>query len=150
MLPKTIPKEELAAALRQMADLVEKDGSNGGAIQYEAGDVKDTFLVLASWMVGNLNGKGGLRMIIEDKTVRVEMEPEPENPELAGRLKLIRETPGLWIATMPCREGAEVPLCSIGGRIYSMLKDDELGPDGWDPAVVFHGPFRAVQPPPSA
>ena len=55
-------EDDVAAALRSMADSIEASDSFEGSLQYTATD-RDTFEVDAFWRVGNSEGQGGAVVI---------------------------------------------------------------------------------------
>lgn len=55
--------QQLAAALRSMAESIEASDSFEGYLKYEALPEKDTFNVEAFWRVGNSDGQGGSHII---------------------------------------------------------------------------------------
>jgi hypothetical protein len=66
-------KKDLAATLRDMATRVEAGDSFEGRIAYscmEDGCGEDEFEVDAAWRVGNLDGQGGMQVILPSGTGR--------------------------------------------------------------------------------
>jgi len=63
--PKKQTAQQLAAALRDMADAIEASDSFEGSIAYEALPEKNMFNVEAFWRIGNSEGQGGSRMIAQ-------------------------------------------------------------------------------------
>jgi hypothetical protein len=76
LIPEGMDRQELAAVLREMADLVEAGDSFEGNIEYlMPDDISDgppppgwpssdaEFWVTATYRIGNLQGQGGMRMI---------------------------------------------------------------------------------------
>ncbi len=59
MSPVRQTKEQVAAALRSMADSVEQGDSFEGSIEWHVRDTDWDFDVVALWRVGNTRGQGG-------------------------------------------------------------------------------------------
>lgn len=65
MTPKTVHKEVLLAALRDMYDSLLNDDSFEGSLEYTAAAERHQFEVMAFYRIGNSEGQGRCRMIGE-------------------------------------------------------------------------------------
>jgi type II secretory pathway component PulF len=66
MKPTRQTKEQIAAALRSMAETVESGDSFDGSLEYHVRDEDMDFDVVAMWRVGNSEGQGGCVMLGEE------------------------------------------------------------------------------------
>ena len=61
-------------------------------------------------------------------------------------VRRMMEEEGMWMVSDPRGpDGAEVPVCSIQGKLYSMILDRELDPERFIHGIQVAGPLRAPE-----
>lgn len=69
-----------------------------------------------------------------------------EIPIIRPDVQRIIDNEGFWIATDIRQPNAEIPIVSMGGKIYAIRLDQELLPDRFFETAIFAGPFRGRFP----
>jgi hypothetical protein len=66
-----------------------------------------------------------------------------EMPKIRPVVQSMLDIEGVYIARDTAHPEAEVPLVSMGGKIYCLQIDKELDPTRFHDTAIFSGPFRA-------
>lgn len=65
-------------------------------------------------------------------------------PEVREDVQRMVENPGIWIVTDENQPGAEIPIVSMGGKLYAIELSTVLAPERFlSTARVAGGPYRA-------
>lgn len=71
----------------------------------------------------------------------------PSLPSLIpGAVQQMLDNEGFYIGSNPADPSYQAPIVSIGGKLYSMMTDQELDPTRFIIGHLIHGPFSAQTP----